>query len=323
VGYSCHSIRKAIQAGEADLRKAHPWLQYQDLIAASLLVFSLGGFVMTGVAYYQGMIPAWLCIVTNAFLLSIGHEIEHDLIHQIYFARQKFLRDVLFAVGWLSRCTTISPWVRTRIHHFHHKHSGELKDAEEGLIGNGLDYKGIKRWLVMLGPWAAPLQAKTLWKHGCPFRLWPMIFSLFPMVMATTVFVLYWGLLRALGPNEFSWGYQYMPLWNALMVGYVAPNMLRMFCLQFISSTIHYFEDVQELGEQTQVFNAWYWLPLQIFCFNFGATHALHHIFPNQPFYIRQWLAPRVYPVMRANGIRFNDVGTFARNNRYRSDPVI
>ncbi|HKY62417.1 MAG TPA: fatty acid desaturase, partial [bacterium] len=38
---------------------------------------------------------------------------------------------------------------------------------------------------------------------------------------------------------------------------------------------------------------------------------------PSQPFYIRQWLAQRIYPVMKTQGVRFNDIGTFRRNNRY------
>jgi len=34
------------------------------------------------------------------------------------------------------------------------------------------------------------------------------------------------------------------------------------------------------------------------------------------PFYIRQAIAPRVLPIMKAHGVRFNDLGTFWRANR-------
>ena len=315
-------IRATIRNEEMKLRQAHPWLRHQNLIGASLLLLSVSFFLLCSISYFRGIIPGWLCILLNAFFLSIGHEVEHDLIHQLYFSHQNFIRHFLLGLGWLTRITTINPWVRIRIHNYHHQHSGDPTDAEERLIGNGMEYRGIKRWLVMLGPWFAPIQARGLLKSGCPFGVGLMVFSLFPMVVLTTGFIIYWGLLQVPSLENMLWGAGQLPLWNAIFIAWVIPNLLRMFCLQFVSSSIHFFGDVSGVCQQTQVFKAWYWLPLQIFCFNFGATHALHHIYPNQPFYIRQWLASRVYPVMLANGIRFNDIGTFRRNNRYGPQPA-
>ena len=57
--------------------------------------------------------------------------------------------------------------------------------------------------------------------------------------------------------------------------------------------------------------------PLQLFCFNFGSTHAIHHFVVREPFYIRQMTAPAAHAVMREMGVRFNDFGTFRRANRY------
>ncbi|HKY61913.1 MAG TPA: fatty acid desaturase [bacterium] len=311
------SIRDALQAEETALRSAHRWLNRQDLIGAFLFLTSIAACIGVGTLYYQGFIPAWTCLLANAFFLSIGHEIEHDLIHRLYFSRHKWLRDSMLLLGWLTRPTSINPWIRMRLHHHHHRNSGQLDDAEERLIGNGIPYNNLARWLVMAGPWFAFLQLRSLRRHGSPFRTLVLVLSPFPMVFGATVFVVYWLLLSLFGPGISQWAYDRMPLWNALMVGLIGPNLLRMFCLQFVSSTIHYFGDVRELRDQTQVFNAWYWLPFQAFCFNFGATHALHHFLPSQPFYIRQWLAQRIYPVMKTQGVRFNDIGTFRRNNRH------
>ena len=71
-----------------------------------------------------------------------------------------------------------------------------------------------------------------------------------------------------------------------LTVVLVAPNVLRSFCLNFISSSLHYFGDVQEgdVLRQTQVLNRWHLLPFQLFCFNFGSTHAIHHFRVPEPF---------------------------------------
>jgi hypothetical protein len=81
---------------------------------------------------------------------------------------------------------------------------------------------------------------------------------------------------------------------------------------------MHYFGDVTpgNVLEQTQVLNARRFLPLQLFCFNFGSTHAIHHFVANEPFYVRQWTAREAHVALRANGVPFNDLGTFARANR-------
>ena len=109
-----------------------------------------------------------------------------------------------------------------------------------------------------------------------------------------------------------------MEVVDFLTVVLVGPNVLRSFCLHFVSSNMHYFGDVEDgnFMQQTQVLNPWWLLPFQLFCFNFGSTHAIHHFVVRDPFYIRQWLASDAHRVMRDAGVRFNDLGTFRRANR-------
>jgi hypothetical protein len=84
---------------------------------------------------------------------------------------------------------------------------------------------------------------------------------------------------------------------------------------------MHYFGDIEHgnVLEQTQVLNAWWTLPFHLFCFNFGSTHAIHHFVVNEPFYLRQLTAKRALDILKNNGIRFNDYGSFRRANRYHS----
>ena len=109
-----------------------------------------------------------------------------------------------------------------------------------------------------------------------------------------------------------------LSLLNTFAVVYMLPSFLRTFCLHFISSNMHYYGDVEarNVMQQCQVLNPWWLLPMQVFCFNFGSTHAIHHFLVKEPFYIRQMTAAEVKPVMKAMGIRFNDFGTFVRANR-------
>jgi hypothetical protein len=106
----------------------------------------------------------------------------------------------------------------------------------------------------------------------------------------------------------------------------IGPNVLRTFCLHFISSNMHYYGDI-ELGnvlQQCQVLNPWWLWPLQAFCFNFGSSHGIHHFVVKEPFYIRQMTVPVAHKVMREMGVRFNDFGTFGRANRFvRRDEVV
>jgi len=94
---------------------------------------------------------------------------------------------------------------------------------------------------------------------------------------------------------------------------------LRQCCLNLVATYCHYYGDVP-LGSvfyQNQVIDHWSLWPLQLFSFNFGATHIIHHYIPNQPFYLRQMLAPKAIEELCANGVRRNDFGIVLRNNRY------
>jgi hypothetical protein len=75
--------------------------------------------------------------------------------------------------------------------------------------------------------------------------------------------------------------------------------------------------------QQCQVLNPWWLMPLQLFCFNFGSTHAIHHFAVKEPFYVRQWNAGIAHKVMRQMGVRFNDLGTFGRANRFHTQAAL
>lgn len=110
-----------------------------------------------------------------------------------------------------------------------------------------------------------------------------------------------------------------MQVIDIAVVVIIGPNVLRTFCLHFVSSNMHYYGDIEagNVIQQTQVLNPWWLWPLQAFCFNFGSTHGIHHFVVKEPFYIRQLTAPVAHKVMAEMGVRFNDFGTFGRANRF------
>jgi hypothetical protein len=80
---------------------------------------------------------------------------------------------------------------------------------------------------------------------------------------------------------------------------------------------MHYHGDVESRLDETQVMSAWYLLPLNLFSCNFGSTHAIHHFYAQQPFYLRQMVAREAHAAFREHGIRYNDAQSLLRGNRF------
>ena len=113
-----------------------------------------------------------------------------------------------------------------------------------------------------------------------------------------------------------SWGW---PWARDLTVLLLLPNVLRQCCLVLMSSYSHYYEDIPERDVffQNQILRNWMLFPFQIFCFNFGATHIIHHYVINQPFYLRQMVAQPAHAEMQRQGTSINDLDTLVRANRW------
>jgi hypothetical protein len=343
------AIRTHVTAAGERARARHPWLAHQNLIGLSIQLGSVAGIIACSVLYMQGSLPAWVTILAVALLASLTHEIEHDLIHQMYFKGNPFMQNLLLLLGWLARPSTVNPWLRRDLHFHHHKRSGSASDLEERGITNGETW-GLKR-LVMLadGKLAIMLRLPTMrramrtyireavkptsrmaWLNAArknATSYWPVGTVFWACWHAFVVYHVVDLGARALG-HPISWNSHIqaaMPMLNAFAVCLMIPNIIRSFCLHFISSNMHYYGDIESSNvmQQTQVFNHPVFWPMQLMCFNFGATHAIHHFVVGQPFYLRQMIAPEAHDIMRRMGVRFNDLGTFRRANRMHEQPVV
>lgn len=305
-------------------RRRNTWLRYQNTIGTMIFLFSFGGMITAGALFIYGLIPAWLCIVTNAILASLLHELEHDLIHDLYFKGNALLQNLLFTGVWIARGNIISPWLRRGFHLHHHKKSGGADDVEERLISNGMPW-GLKRILITVDTaWNMLFQRKVLKTASEVFGRGRVVRSVFPVqflfgtlwfaFLATSLLMLMQQWFATdLYHEQVTYLWQY--LWPVAVI-YLLPNFIRQGSLQFISSNMHYYEEVDTVFEQTQVLNRWYLWPFQLFCFNFGSTHSIHHYFVKQPFYLRQMIAGRVHRIYKRYGVPFNDMQTFKRANR-------
>lgn len=338
---AAHIKRVVLRAGE-QLRERHPWLRHQNAIGVGIMLLSLAGMIGSAILYYHGVIAWWLCIPLVAIFASFIHELEHDLIHLMYFRKQPAINSFMLIIGWLARPSTINPLVRRRLHLHHHKHSGTESDLEERGITNGEPW-GLRR-LIMTGDnmLAVFLRPKTTLRMVKAFvkaqnpqskaefdklkheqgRGYFPVGNLYYLAWHGFLVFTSLSFLASLAgyPLALSgWAASTVAVLNFLAVVWFLPSFLRTFCLHFVSSNMHYYGDVEDgnVMQQTQVLNTWWMAPFNLFCFNFGSTHAIHHFAVKEPFYVRQWTAPTAHRVMREMGVRFNDVGTFRRANRF------
>lgn len=336
-------IRTEVQAAAARLRDRHPWLDHQDAIGLFIQLASVAGMVACAVLYLQGAMPWWLTVPMVAILAAFTHEMEHDLIHQLYFKKNKPVQDFLLLLGWIARPSTINPWARRHFHFHHHKVSGTRSDLEERSITNG-EVWGVRRFLMLVDSMlAVVLRPATVARYSALYireaeqpRTPREIrrAALGKMFLYMPLGHICWGTWHAFVLfHAVSLGGQWLgqpvawPEWvhgamlwvNAATVCWVGPNVLRTFCLHFVSSNMHYYGDIDKgnVMQQCQVWTHPVFWPVQLFCFNFGSTHAIHHFVVGQPFYVRQMIAGEAHDVMRRMGVRFNDFGSFRRANRW------
>lgn len=322
------NIQQAIRSADAQWKIRFPVLNHQNALGLSLLLMSFAGMLASGFAYFYELIPAWACIFISAMFAGISHEIEHDLIHRLYFKNNKIVHNFMMLLVWVMRPNTVNPWYRRSIHFNHHKTSGSFEDIEERVIGNGMKFGWLRILIALDGFLSISLRAKELNQMKL-FNYFSFVLKGAPLAH---IFVIgFYGFL-AIHTYEFFAVLFNLPMnyptemlsviniLNIVAVVWILPNALRAFCLHNITTSMHYFGDVDSLLKQCQVLNHWSLLPFHLFCFNFGSTHVLHHFVVSQPFYLRQLVAKDVMPALKENGIRFNDFSNVLRGNRYAKE---
>lgn len=315
------AIVGAIREEERRLRGEHRWLAHQDAIGVAWFLVSVAAMTGLALGFLTGALPWWATALAMTLPLSILHELEHDLIHDLYFKSRRRIQDAMFLIiGWAK--LNASPWYRRRLHLHHHKRSGQLDDAEERLIGIGLP-ANFYRVLIAVHPiFAGPvaLQVRRDWppfaegeglRASLPqFVVFGAVLFGFPLLKFLTIVA---PELAGRVPAEIH------ATLEILMVLLVAPNVLRQTALALISSYSHYYADIPEydLFYQNQILDHWALWPAQLLCWNFGGTHVIHHYWPGQPFYLRQMVARAAHAEMLRQGVRRNDFAVVRRNNRW------
>ena len=316
-------IVQAIKAEERRLREKYPILSHQDMLGLVITLVSFAAMIGLATLYFFELIPAWLCIVLAAIVASISHEIEHDLIHRQYYSKKPFMHNLMMLIVWIMRPNTVNPWYRRQIHLHHHAVSGTNQDLEERLVGNGIKNPILRFIVIVDGMIGLILNSRQFKKEIKGFSFFTVLNAAFPI--ATAYFaILYIFILFHIGNAIWplteiapTWILSTMDVFSFLMVVLIGPNIIRSASLNFITSSMHYYGNVTNLYEQTHVITSRWFAPFQLFCFNFGKTHTIHHFVPNQPFYLRQIISGEILKVMKKHGVKFNDFASLRKANLY------
>jgi fatty acid desaturase len=319
-------IQRAIVAEGDRLEAKYPILARRDLLGTLACLGSCACMIVMAVLYIRGIVPWWVTLLVSGFCAGILNEVEHDLMHFLYFKDRPWAQNTLMLLVWAFRGNYMNPWNRRKVHLHHHKTSGSRVDVETRMTGLGMSF-GLLRLLLMVDAlWVFFVTRKLEREAEGHYRSSETMRNMIPF---TWIFVSLWvGFLGFQGFHFVSWALGLgitLGGWLASVdrlltiagVVYIGPSLLRTAALHIISSNTHYSGENLDLLRQTQSQGAWFLWPLQPFCFNFGKTHCIHHLVVQQPFYLRQLVAPVAYEVMRGNGILFNDTGTFRRRNAY------
>lgn len=161
------AIRHTIKSEEVRLRSSYPWLQHQNAIGLSIFFFGLFSVFFLSFLYLRGYLEWWVVIPLLALPVSLLHELEHDLIHNLYFKGVSWMQHFLFFTIWMTKLN-LNPWYRKILHLRHHILSGQNEDIEERFIGLGLPM-GWFRLLQASYPFSNQMQFSTLRKDNKRF----------------------------------------------------------------------------------------------------------------------------------------------------------
>ncbi len=89
------------QAGD-DLRRAVSDFKTSKFIGAAILVFALVGMAACSGLMLLVFLPAWACVILVVIFASLTHELEHDLIHYMYFKKTPWAHHLMLALEWLA-----------------------------------------------------------------------------------------------------------------------------------------------------------------------------------------------------------------------------
>jgi hypothetical protein len=334
-GMRVAEITLTIKESERKWRERLPFLYFQSAIGLGLLMACYFTLFWASSSYLNGGMH-WLPLVAiNAFSLSIVRELEHDLIHELYFPKHKFVQNTMMLAVWPLLGNLPHPWYRRDLHMLHHRKSGRREDLEGRLIGVGSPM-GWKRLLATFDPAIALhfrrddietipfFNKKEVGRAATPItKIWylcAMTYFLLKVVLLPAASCMGWmDTDSPMEPTVAKMLVMYAELTKVFTI-WILPGWWHTVSRDIISSIMHYYEHFGGKLHECQVINAWPFVIFNMFSVNFGNSHAVHHFLEKQTFYIRELCSGDAHVAFRKHGVRFNDLGVVFRKNHFNKE---
>ncbi|ATX62975.1 hypothetical protein LC20_08840 [Yersinia hibernica] len=88
-------VRNAIINHCKEVKERYSILKYQNALGFGILSTMISIIIISSLCYINGYIAWWACIIINALCISVAHEIEHDLLHSLYFKKHRIMQYVI------------------------------------------------------------------------------------------------------------------------------------------------------------------------------------------------------------------------------------
>jgi fatty acid desaturase len=296
------------------LLEEHPMLGRTEAVAWTFFWGAVAALAACVYAWSVGALGTPWTILGIILAASVLHEMEHDLIHDMYIPN-RVARNAVFTVIWLVKAT-IDPWTRGRWHRWHHAVSGQEEDIEERLIGMGQPWGPFRLLMTIYPPVAIVLKPglrraiDRRVEEGIrrPDFRHPRFKYFFHGITGVLALLPIVGVVGWFQGAAWAW---------PLLVLWVLPNTIRHAAIATLSANSHYTGVERGVViEQNQILDHPLLWPLAALCWNFGATHVLHHFLVRQPFWRRTLIFSRVREVLVFNGVPANDFASIWRANR-------
>ena len=254
-------IQREIVAEGERLEARYPVLARRDLLGTLACLGSCACMIVMAALYIENVVPWWATLIVSGFCAGILNEVEHDLMHYLYFKDRVWAQNTLMVLVWAFRGNYMNPWNRRKVHLHHHKTSGSKVDVETRMTGLGMSF-GLLRLLLMVDTlWVFFVTKKLERESEGHYRSSETMRNMIPF---TWIFVSLWAsflVLQAfhlvnwafgLGIQGGGWLVSADRFLTIAGVVYVGPSLLRTAALHIISSNTHYSGENLDLLRQTQ-----------------------------------------------------------------------
>lgn len=246
------------------------WRSYVGKVAYPTLILAVTLLGMYGTTIYagiKGMIPLWLCCIINTILTYVLFTPLHEAAHGNISGKNKGMKSVEEAIGWLSGLPLTVPLpMFQHIHFTHHSNTNDEEKDPDYWVASRNPFLVVLKCFTIIGDYYYFFFKETNNQLATPRTKKRFIASVIGLVFIYAVLA-FWVM-------KMSWIYPLM-LW---LVPAIIASAFLAFAFDWLP---HHPHGVQQRYLDTRIIL----FPGLTFLLISQNMHLIHHLYPNIPFY--------------------------------------